>query len=117
MKFQYITNFKDMYQYLRNSGYYIEILGQSYNCFNPLNYGTLLIVDTEEEFHETEISKIHEAVTTQDLSLIIFADWYNSSVIGNAKFYDENTRRWWTPVTGGANVPALNGNTNFFVKI
>lgn len=24
------------------------------------------------------------------------------------KFYDENTRQWWIPDTGGANVPALN---------
>ena len=24
------------------------------------------------------------------------------------KFYDENTRQWWTPNTGGANVPSLN---------
>jgi len=24
------------------------------------------------------------------------------------KFYDENTRQWWVPVTGGSNVPALN---------
>lgn len=24
------------------------------------------------------------------------------------KFFDDNTRSWWTPVTGGANVPALN---------
>lgn len=24
------------------------------------------------------------------------------------KFYDENTRQWWMPDTGGANIPALN---------
>ena len=24
------------------------------------------------------------------------------------KFYDENTRQWWIPNTGGANIPALN---------
>ena len=24
------------------------------------------------------------------------------------RFYDDNTRSWWTPVTGGANIPALN---------
>jgi len=24
------------------------------------------------------------------------------------KFYDENTRQWWTPNTGGANIPSLN---------
>ena len=23
-------------------------------------------------------------------------------------FYDENTRQWWVPITGGANIPALN---------
>jgi len=97
-----------MYQYLRSAGYFVETLGKSYNCFDPLNYGTLLIVDTEEEFHQTEIKKLYESVTSKGLSLIVFADWYNSSVITNAKFYDENTRKWWIPVTGGANIPALN---------
>jgi len=24
------------------------------------------------------------------------------------QFFDENTRRWWVPQTGGSNVPALN---------
>jgi hypothetical protein len=24
------------------------------------------------------------------------------------RFYDENTRLWWIPDTGGANIPALN---------
>ena len=24
------------------------------------------------------------------------------------KFYDENTRQWWTPNTGGANIPSIN---------
>lgn len=24
------------------------------------------------------------------------------------QFFDDNTRSWWTPITGGANVPALN---------
>lgn len=24
------------------------------------------------------------------------------------RFFDDNTRSWWTPVTGGSNVPALN---------
>lgn len=24
------------------------------------------------------------------------------------RFYDENTRQWWMPDTGGANIPALN---------
>ena len=33
---------------------------------------------------------------------------YNISVMNKIKFYDENTRQWWTPNTGGANVPSLN---------
>ena len=76
------------------------------------------------------------------LSVVVFADWYNVSVMKKVssdrlfelglsclnmylvcgftqlfrnqfstlkvKFYDENTRQWWIPETGGANVPALN---------
>ena len=45
------TNFKDMYQYLRNAGFYLEVLGFNYNCFDASNYGTLLVVDPEEEYH------------------------------------------------------------------
>lgn len=67
-----------------------------------------MIFDSEEEFHASEVRKVYEDVTRRGLSVIVFAEWYNASVIREAKFYDENTRKWWTPVTGGANVPALN---------
>lgn len=40
--------------------------------------------------------------------LTVFADWYNTTVMTKVKFYDENTRRWWMPETGGCNVPGLN---------
>lgn len=66
------------------------------------------MIDPEEEFHQSEVEKLYEDVTSKGLSLIVFAEWYNSSVIKEAKFYDENSRKWWTPVTGGANIPALN---------
>lgn len=102
------TNFKDMYQYLRSNGYFIEVLGTSFNCYNASNYGTLLIVDSEEEFHANEIIKLYNDVVYKGLSLIVFADWYNTSVMKEAKFFDENTRQWWIPDTGGANLPALN---------
>ena len=39
---------------------------------------------------------------------LVMADWYNTSVMTKVKFYDENTRRWWMPETGGCNAPALN---------
>ncbi|XP_074645435.1 membrane-bound transcription factor site-1 protease-like [Tubulanus polymorphus] len=102
------TNFKDMYQNLRNSGYYIEVLGAPFTCFNAEQYGTLFIMDTEEEFYPDEIKKLTTDVIEKGLSIIVFADWYNVSVMKKVKFYDENTRQWWMPDTGGANVPALN---------
>ena len=44
----------------------------------------------------------------QQFCVLVFADWYNTSVMTKVKFFDENTRRWWMPETGGCNVPALN---------
>ncbi|XP_032675989.1 membrane-bound transcription factor site-1 protease [Odontomachus brunneus] len=102
------TNFKDMYQHLRNAGYYFEVLGHPFTCFNARNYGTLLIVDTEEEFFPAEVAKLKRDVEDDGLSVIVFADWYNVTVMRKVKFYDENTRQWWIPDTGGANIPAIN---------
>lgn len=96
-----------MYQHLRSNGYYVEVLGQPYTCFDAKQYGTLLIVDPEEEFFAEEIEKLYSDVQN-GLSLIIFAEWYNVTVMRKVKFFDENTRQWWLPVTGGTNIPALN---------
>lgn len=101
------TNFKDMYQQLREKGYFVEVLGSPYTCFDASQYGTLLVVDPEEEYFSEEIVKLKRDIDN-GLSLIVFADWYNVSVMKKVKFYDENTRQWWMPDTGGANVPALN---------
>lgn len=70
--------------------------------------GTLLIVDAEEEYFPEEITKLREDIEQHGMSLIVVADWYNIEVMKKVKFYDENTRQWWMPDTGGANVPALN---------
>uniref|UniRef100_T1J4A8 Membrane-bound transcription factor site-1 protease n=1 Tax=Strigamia maritima TaxID=126957 RepID=T1J4A8_STRMM len=101
------TNFRDMYQRLRNAGYYIEVLGAPFSCFDARQYSSLLLVDSEEEYFPEEISKLHRDVQS-GLSVIVFADWYNVTVMRKVKFYDENTRQWWMPDTGGANIPALN---------
>lgn len=82
--------------------------GEPYTCFDASQYGTLLIVDPEEEFFPEEIEKLRLDVEERGLSVGVFADWYNTDVMKKIRFYDENTRQWWTPVTGGANVPALN---------
>ncbi|ETE64645.1 Membrane-bound transcription factor site-1 protease [Ophiophagus hannah] len=101
------TNFRDMYQHLRSMGYFIEVLGSPFTCFDASQYGTLLMVDSEEEYFPEEIIKLRRDVDN-GLSLVVFSDWYNTSVMRKVKFYDENTRQWWMPDTGGANIPALN---------
>ncbi|CAM1330162.1 MBTPS1 (predicted) [Pycnogonum litorale] len=101
------TNFKDMYQHLRQSGYYVEVLGTPFTCFDANNYGTLLIVDPEEEYFPDELIKLRKDVE-RGLSVIVFADWYNVEVMKKVRFYDENTRQWWMPDTAGSNIPALN---------
>jgi membrane-bound transcription factor site-1 protease len=88
------TNFKDMYTHLRNSGYYIDVLGGPFTCFNASSYGTLLIVDPEEEYFTEEIKKLKNDVLEYGLSVVLFADWYNTTVMKKIKFYDENTRQW-----------------------
>lgn len=102
------TNFRDLYQHLRNSGYYVEVLGTPYTCYDASQYGALLIIDPEEEFFPSEVSKLKRDIEEEGLSVIVFADWYNTTVMEKVKFFDENTRRWWMPETGGSNIPALN---------
>jgi len=74
------TNFKELYSHLRSEGFYVEVLGQPYTCFNASNYGTLLIVDPEEEFFPEEIVKLKRDVD-DGLSVALFADWYNTTVM------------------------------------
>lgn len=66
---------------MRSSGYYVEVLGEPYTCFNAVNYGSLLVIDPEEEYFAEEIIKIENDITNYNLSIIIFADWYNVSVM------------------------------------
>ncbi len=99
---------------MRNSGYFIEILGYPFECFDAFNYAALLIVDTEEEFSEGEILKLNDDLVNKGLSLIVFADWYNITVMKKAKLFDENTGQWWVPETGGSNIPALNDLLRFY---
>jgi hypothetical protein len=33
---------------------------------------------------------------------------YHEESLAQMRFFDDNTRSWWTPITGGGNVPALN---------
>ena len=48
------ANYKKMDQdkNIINSGYFVEVLGSHFSCFDASKYGTLLIVDPEEEFFD-----------------------------------------------------------------
>lgn len=102
------TNFRPIFDALREQGYFLDILTRDWTCFDASNYGAIMIVDPEEDFFVDEIAKLQSDILNKDLSLVIMADWYDSELTNNLRFFDENTRSWWTPVTGGANVPALN---------
>ncbi|XP_068328290.1 subtilisin-like protease SBT6.1 isoform X2 [Pyrus communis] len=102
------TNFHIMFNMLRDAGYYVETLGSPFTCFDALRYGTLLLVDLEEEYFQEEIEKLRDDVLNSGLGLVVFSEWYNVDTMVKMRFFDDNTRSWWTPVTGGANVPALN---------
>ncbi|KAH0720721.1 hypothetical protein KY284_005751 [Solanum tuberosum] len=86
----------------------IETLGSPLTCFDANQYGTLLLVDLEDEYFPEEIKKLRDDVINSGLGLAVFVDWYNVDAMIKMRFFDGNTHSWWTPVTGGANVPALN---------
>lgn len=102
------TNFHSLFDMLRGAGYYIETLGSPLTCFDANQYGTLLLVDLEDEYFPEEIKKLRDDVINSGLGLAVFADWYNLDAMVKMRFFDGNSHNWWIPVTGGANVPALN---------
>lgn len=56
------TNFRELYQHLRGQGWYVEVMGTPVTCVDMNNYGTLLIVDPEEEFFPQELTKLKRDV-------------------------------------------------------
>lgn len=74
---------------MRNSGYYIEVLGYPLTCFDAKEYGTLLIVDPEKEFGDEEIAKLKKDYDQSALSVIVFADWYNTTIMQKVQFFNE----------------------------
>jgi len=94
--------------HLRSKGYFVEVLGTPFTCFDATQYGVLLLVDLEEEFFAEEIAKLQADIFKNKLSVIVVAEWFDVSVMEKVRFFDENTRQWLTPLTGGSNVPALN---------
>ncbi|KAF6135723.1 hypothetical protein GIB67_028579 [Kingdonia uniflora] len=102
------TNLHVMFNMLRDSGYYVKILGSPLTCFDAQQYGTLLMVDLKDEYFQEEIEKLIDDILNAGLGVVEFAEWYNVDTMVKMRFYDDNTRSWWTPITRDANIPALN---------
>ena len=60
------------------------------------------MVDLEEEYYPEEVAKLEQDVREGGLGLIVSGDWYNVDTMVKMRFFDDNTRSWWTPVTGEA---------------
>jgi hypothetical protein len=54
------------------------------------------------------VAALSSAVKEHGLVLLVLGEWYHQDSLRQMRFFDDNTRSWWTPITGGANVPALN---------
>jgi membrane-bound transcription factor site-1 protease len=102
------TNFRAFFVAMRQHGFFVDVLGNDYSCVNAALYSTLVIADPEDEFAEFERQKFRTDVVQLGLSVLVLADWYSVPMIKSLRFFDENTHSWWTPVTGGSNLPALN---------
>ncbi len=47
-----------------------------------------------------EVAKVARDVKELGLNVLVFAEWYHVDSMMQMKFFDDNTRSWWTPVTG-----------------
>lgn len=102
------TNFRGLYRHLRSAGYFVDVLSRDLLCFDAQLYSSLLLVDTEEDFSALEVEKLEKDVIA-GLSVVVFADWHDPDYSANhLRFRDDNTRRWWSPAVGGANIPSIN---------
>ena len=67
-----------------------------------------MLVDTEKGFTDDEVTQLAAYVQEDGLGVVVFADWYSDNMKRKVEFFDDNTHSLWRPLTGGANVPALN---------
>ncbi|KAL4301808.1 hypothetical protein GQ457_10G016790 [Hibiscus cannabinus] len=61
-------------------------LGSPLTCFDASQYGTLLMVDLEDEYFQEEIEKLWDDVINTGLGLAVFAEWYNVDTMVKMRF-------------------------------
>ena len=79
-------------------------------------YGVLWLADPERALSPSETAAVVGAVEAvaepgsggAGTGLLVFADWWDATLLAHSEFADDNTRGSWQPATGGADVPGLN---------
>ena len=56
-----------------------------------------------------EVEKLSHDVSELGLNVAVFGEWYNVETMVSMRFFDDNTRSWWTPATGGCGVEVWRG--------
>ncbi|KAL3666115.1 hypothetical protein V7S43_008906 [Phytophthora oleae] len=102
------TNYHQLWNFLTSEGFFVEILPFEYSCLDLGKYGVVMVVDPEEEFFRDEIVALQAAVKYSNVSLIVFADWYDNRMLDSLELFDTSTLSKWHAITGGSNIPALN---------
>ncbi|RQM12311.1 hypothetical protein B5M09_005279, partial [Aphanomyces astaci] len=106
------TNFCDFFHRLLSHHHlFVEVLTTDYTCVGDWSlYGVLVITDPEDSWFASEVALVDAAVRRHDgLSVVVIADWFNPGLVRHhMSFWDATTLSTWQPVTGGANVPAIN---------
>ncbi|KAH7492524.1 hypothetical protein KRP22_001923 [Phytophthora ramorum] len=102
------TNFHQLWNFLTSEGFFMEIMPFEYSCLDLGKYGVVMVVDPEEEFFRDEIVALQAAVKYSNVSLIVFADWYDNRMLDSLELFDTSTLSKWHAITGGANIPAIN---------
>jgi len=68
----------NFYKFIRQQGYFLEILKSPWTCYNPRNYGSLLILAPTREFGTLEMNKLRNDIENTQLSLIIFGEYQDN---------------------------------------
>ncbi|CAI5724931.1 unnamed protein product [Peronospora farinosa] len=75
--------------------------------FHQMESGVMLVVDPEEDFCRDESVALQAAVKFLNVSLIVFADWYDNRLLDSLELFDMTTLSKWHAITGGTNIPAI----------
>ncbi|KAG7400196.1 Membrane-bound transcription factor site-1 protease [Phytophthora boehmeriae] len=102
------TNFHQLWNFLTSEGFFVEVLPFEYSCMDLSKYGVVMVVDPEEEYFRDEIVALQAAIKFSNVSLIVFADWYDDRLLDTLSLFDTSTLSKWRAITGGANIPAIN---------